>query len=152
MRLRAAVALLLAAAAFGCAHRGYFLDEPTRRIYAKDSWGRISTWYEPGTPEYRKIALQFWPELAGETRSGRPNSGRRGRLNRLMHGLDQDQWHILLDLEMWTGKDEEDLARLEDLEAMAHAVKGLSFDHYLELKRRYSLAWELRKHLLEGDR
>ena len=151
MRLCGAVALLLAAAAFGCAHRGYFLDEPTRRICAKDSWGRITTWYEPGTPEYRKIALQFWPELAGGAGKDRPR-GRRERLNRLMHGLDKDQWHILLDLEMWTGNDQVDLERLEDIEAMARAVKGLPFDDYLDLKRRYSLASELRKHLLEGDR
>ena len=153
MRPRAAVALLLAAVAFGCAHHGYFLDEPTRRIYAKNSWGRVTTWYEPGTPEYRKIAQQFWPELAGGLgKAHAPASGRRERLNRLMHGLNKDQWQILLDLGLWSGDDLKDLSRLEDLEAMARAVKGLSFDDYLGLKKEYPTDSDLRNRLLEGVR
>ncbi len=54
---------LLALAAAGCAHRGYFLDEPTRRIYTRNSFGRVTKWYEPGTEEYNSIALRFYPSL-----------------------------------------------------------------------------------------
>ena len=154
MNPRAALALVLAAAALGCAYRrGYYLDAPTRRIYAKDSWGRVTKWYEPGTPAYRKIAQQFWPELVDKPAAApATQGGRRARMRAFMRGLSRDQWNIIMDLEMWTGNDQEDLSRLEDLEEMARAVKGLPFASYLEIKSRYPIGPEFRRHLLDKER
>lgn len=154
VRLRAAVltVLSLAPAGLGCAHRGYGLDESTRRIYARSASGRVTKSYEPGTEEYEAIARRFWPHLL-EKPAPRPDEspGRRDRMNAFMRSLDRDQWHILLDLELWTGDDRVDLSRLEDIEEVARAVKGLPFHDFLELKRRYPIRSELRAHLLKGD-
>lgn len=143
-------ASLLAAA--GCAHRGYYLEERTRRIYVRNSWGRVTTWYEPGTKEYEAIALKFWPTLVDGPAAPDASGGRRGRLKAFMKGLDKDQWHILLDLELWTGDDRVDLSHLEDMETVARAVKGLPFGDYVALKDRYPIRSELRASLLERER
>lgn len=147
-----ACAALLALAAAGCAHRGYFLDEPSRRIYTKNSLGRVTKSYEPGTEEYNSIALRFYPQLVDKP-ADRPEDGlgRRSRLNAFMKGLDRDQWHILLDLELWTGDDKADLSHVEDLQRVARAVKGMPFNDFLDLKERYPIRSELMARLLKGD-
>lgn len=146
---RLALGVLLLAAVSGCARRGYFLDEETRRIYTRNSFGRVTKWYEPGTAEYDQIALRFYPSVIEKPapREDAP-SGRRGRMAAFMKGLDKDQWHILLDMDLWTGDDRVDLQHLEDMEAVARAVKGLPFNDYLEMKRRYPIRSELRAQLM----
>ncbi|MBI4425345.1 MAG: hypothetical protein HY554_16570 [Elusimicrobia bacterium] len=143
-------ALVLLAA--GCAHHGYFLEESTGRIYARNAFGRVTKRYAPGSDEYDAIALRFWPNLIEKPAQPQAAPGRRGRLAEFMRGLDKDQWHILLDLDQWTGDDRIDLAHLEDLEAMAGAVKGLPFTDYLSLKERTPSRSELKAMLLKGER
>lgn len=141
--------LIVLAALAGCARRGYVLDEPTRRIAARDSMGRVTKWYEPGTAEYDRIALRFYPGVVDKPAPKDAEApGRRGRMAAFMKGLDKDQWHILLDMDLWTGDDRADLQRLEDMEAVARAVKGMPFNDYLELKRRYPIRSELRQQLM----
>ncbi|MBI4347159.1 MAG: hypothetical protein HY553_09915 [Elusimicrobia bacterium] len=152
-RVRAAVftVLTLSSAGLACAHRGYGLDESTRRIYARSASGRVTKWYEPGTEEYEAIARRFWPHILEKPTPRPEEPGRRDRMNAFMRGLDRDQWHILLDLDLWTGDDKVDLSRLEDIEQVARAVKGMPFNDFLELKRRYPIRSELRAQLLKGD-
>lgn len=146
---RLALPLLLLVVTAGCARRGYFLDEETRRIYTRNSWGRITKWYEPGTSEYDAIALRFYPSVIEKPApKDAPPSGRRGRMAAFMKSLDKDQWHILLDMDLWTGDDRVDLQHLEDMESVARAVKGLPFNDYLEMKRRYPIRSELRAQLM----
>ncbi|MBI5201114.1 MAG: hypothetical protein HY925_05980 [Elusimicrobia bacterium] len=148
------LAFLACLAAAGCAHHGYFLDEQTKRIYTKDSWGRVTKWYEPDTQEYNAVALRFYPGLLDKPmlKPSDDEPSRRGRLKRFMQALDRDQWHILLDLELWTGDDKIDLAHLEDLERVAKAVDGMPFDDFMRLKEQYPIRPELMARLLKGDK
>lgn len=150
--LRAAVVVAVLGTA-ACAHQGYFLEESTGRIYTRDAFGRIAKWYEPGTAEHDAIALRFWPgNVEKPKQPERPEPGPRGRMAAFMRGLDKDQWHILLDMDLWTGDDRIDLVHLDDMQIVARAVKDLPFNDYLELKRRYPIRSELRAHLMRGER
>ena len=143
--------LLLAALAAGCAAQGYYLEEETDRIYVKNRWGTVTKWYEPRTQEYDEIAARFWPYLLEDPSKPSPSAqGRKARLSKLIRTLDKDQWRILLDLDLWSGKDKVDLAHLEDLERMAKAVKGLSFGEYLAMKDAAHTRSRLMDRLLQG--